>query len=75
MRLSKSTAVSLEGDRICCFRKTIAQRLAERSLTILIDLDTVKTILGPCLTQCDQVIALLALAQDQVPTVQSVGRR
>src|SRR5258706_8346693 len=80
MRLSKSPAVSLEGDRICYFRKTVAQPCAEQSLTILIGLWAVKASTRkssrPSGVHGDQVIALLALAQDQVSPVQGLrGRR
>jgi hypothetical protein len=42
MRLSKSAAVSLEGDRIGYSRMTVARTRAEQSLTILTSPDAVK---------------------------------
>jgi hypothetical protein len=42
MRLSKSPAVSLEGDRIAAVAKTVAQLPAEQSMTILSDPKAVK---------------------------------
>jgi hypothetical protein len=53
MRLSKSPAVSLEGDRITTLllRKTVAQLPAEQSLTILTELGAVKAFYASMITR------------------------
>src|ERR1041385_8022414 len=79
MRLSKSLRSAWKVTGSCCFSKTVAQLLAEQSLTILIGVYPVKRLSHEAYTaprgshpvgqRRDEVVALLSFPQNQVLTV------